>query len=354
MHPAEIRSLKAHNGFEERQCTHSKGLHQTAPYRYQLGAGLLPCVLQVTLTCPCGAADLKRTAMCTLPTRLNLKRHTSPAHQAPAQYGTLLLPSATHVHASSHVTPVQCPPMRPDPHRCPRPSQVEGKIRQLIDQLHASAAVAPFAGSTARERDPVSLLPSAKGKVDKAVLEHVTAVAPVGGGGCCQGPTVREGSALTGKLCTNSGRAPASLPASQLIESGRPHSSGLPPRPPTSSSRPGTSSRPPTSLSASAVLFGATASSASRPGTAGGPAALTAAGASRPSTASSAASSAATRYTEAGAVVAAVGAQLSVASIDTVRELLRGALADERAALMEDIEYLQVRGWRWRGTPGWQ
>ncbi len=147
------------------------------------------------------------------------------------------------------------------------------------------------------------------------------------------------------QLCTT-GNRPARpgpcVPASQLIESGRPHSSGLPPRPPTSSSR------PPTSLSASAAFFGATASSASRPGTAsptGGPAGFLAAGASRPTTASSGGSSAATRYTEAGAVVAAVGGQLSVASIDAVQELLRGALADERAALMEDIEYLQVGGW---------
>ncbi len=59
---------------------------------------------------------------------------------------------------------------------------MEDKIRELIDQLHASAAVAAFGGSTAPERDPVSLLPPAKGEVDKAVLEYVTTVTPVGAG----------------------------------------------------------------------------------------------------------------------------------------------------------------------------
>ncbi|GLI69598.1 hypothetical protein VaNZ11_014260 [Volvox africanus] len=185
----------------------------------------------------------------------------------------------------------------------PQRSMVESEIRLLIDRLHASAAVSPFGSAVVKERDPESLLPR-QGKRDKAVLEYVTTVA-------------------------------------QIVESsGRPPSAGLPPRPPStavsSSSRPGTSSRPPTALSASASASISLPSPLSRPGTAS----PTLPG-SRPSTASSAASSAATRYTDAPSVVAGVADKLNVSSIDAVRETLRTALLDERAALLEDVEYLQ-------------
>ncbi|GIL75008.1 hypothetical protein Vretimale_2497 [Volvox reticuliferus] len=185
----------------------------------------------------------------------------------------------------------------------PQRSMVETEIRLLVDRLHASAAVSPFGSTVVKERDPESLLPR-QGKRDKAVLEYVTTVA-------------------------------------QIVETGgRPPSAGLPPRPPStavsSSSRPGTSSRPPTALSASASASISLPSPLSRPGTAS----PTIPG-SRPSTASSAASSTATRYTDAPSVVAGVADKLNVSSIDAVRETLRTALLDERAALLEDVEYLQ-------------
>ena len=157
-----------------------------------------------------------------------------------------------------------------------------------------------------------------------------------------------------------------SLDNAQIAENGgRPPSSALPPRPPTSlsaSSRPGTSSRPPTSLSlsASASISLAPGGAFSRPGTSSphaGSAQVSTSGAataaaasgggaagSRPSTAGSGASSATTRYTDAPSVVAAVADKLNLATIDDVREQLRAALGDERAALLEDIEYLQVGG----------
>ncbi|GLC46986.1 hypothetical protein PLESTB_001410400 [Pleodorina starrii] len=186
----------------------------------------------------------------------------------------------------------------------PQRSMVETEIRLLIERLHVSASTSPFGSSLVKERDPEALLPRS-GRRDKALLDYVTTVAQI---------------AETG---------------------GRPPSAGLPPRPPSTSvsasSRPGTSSRPPTALSASATSASISLPSPlSRPGTAS----PTLQG-SRPSTASSAASSAATRYTDAPSVVAGVADKLNVSNIDAVREMLRTALLDERAALLEDIEYLQ-------------
>ncbi|KXZ41327.1 hypothetical protein GPECTOR_549g560 [Gonium pectorale] len=193
----------------------------------------------------------------------------------------------------------------------PQRSMVESEIRMLIDRLHCAAATTPFGSSAVRERDPDSLLPKG-GRRDKAVLEYVTTVA-------------------------------------QLVESGgRPPSAALPPRPPTAlsasaasaGSRPATSSRPPTALSASGSTS-TFAAAASRPHTALSAPVGGGGGGSRPSSAASSGASASTRYTDAPSVVAGVAEQLSLASIDAVRDTLRSALQDERAALLEDVEYLQ-------------
>ncbi len=123
---------------------------------------------------------------------------------------------------------------------------------------------------------------------------------------------------------------PAAFLPLQLADSSARPSTALA-RPPTA-----TPSRPPTATATPAPAGWA---AGSRPGSAS-PLALD----SRPSTAGSSgagSSSAAARYTDARSVVAGVADRLSAATVDQVKDALRGALLDERAALLEDVEYLQ-------------
>ncbi|GIM12345.1 hypothetical protein Vretimale_15700 [Volvox reticuliferus] len=99
---------------------------------------------------------------------------------------------------------------------------------------------------------------------------------------------------------------------------------------------PGTSSRPPAVLSTTASASISLPLPLSRPGTTS-----PRIPGCRPSTASSTAFSTATRYTDTPSVIVSVADKLNVSCIGAVREMLCTALLDERAALLEDMEYLQ-------------
>ena len=57
-------------------------------------------------------------------------------------------------------------------------AQAETEIRVLMERLQRQASVSPFQGSSARERDPDSLLPRGSQK-DKAVLDYIATAAQV-------------------------------------------------------------------------------------------------------------------------------------------------------------------------------
>ncbi|KAG1662172.1 hypothetical protein FOA52_006392 [Chlamydomonas sp. UWO 241] len=236
----------------------------------------------------------------------------------------------------------------------PQRRLVEGEVRMLMERLRDVASAAPFAGSSMNGRDPGTVVPRGTAK-DKAVFEYVDRVAGSAGSDgarprtASRPSTASQPSGTSGQPGGGRPDSAASGSACGIVSGVGGLSGGLGGRPDSAASGGAGSAR---GLNSSGLGSGGAFGGGlgGRPDSAASGGAGSARGLNgfggfsggmsdrdRPSTASSGCSSSAA---DPRSVVASVARQLNVECIDSVKDVLKEALADEHAALLEDVAYL--------------